>query len=1519
MEGDFNLKSGGTGTGHRSRRTGKKALAILLSAVLAAGMCLPAYGAEAGEDTAEGINVAETAEAPAEEPAAEEPEEASEQKPGAEEPEDSMEEMASEQEEYPAVEKAGVPQEAVPEVSAEEEETAAGDRTAEAAEEIVEGEAEELMAGDTSGWLSDYSYSVESDRIKLEGYSGNDSEITVPGSAVVNGTQYNTVEISAGLWQDAESLAFDSGVVFPDNSSGLFRNMQDLQSIDLSNIDTSNVTDMCQMFDWCVQLAELDVSGFNTSKVTDMSDMFSGCSSLTSLDVTHFDTSKVTDMQGMFNACTGLTSLDLSSFDTSNVTNMYGMFSYCEMTSLDLSRFNTSKVTDMGDMFYGCINLSSLNVSSFDTSKVTYMSYMFSGCSSLSSLDISSFDMYAVGYCEDMLSDCTNLMTINTPKRLLKGVVLLFTYVDAAGTEYEELPRNKAASICLTRKANGTGEWLSDYTYSVESDRIKLESYSGNDSDITVPGSAVINGTQYNTVEISAGLWPNAESLTFENGVVFPDDSSGLFSYMYSLESIDLSNVDTSNVTNMRNMFLDCTNLTSLDLSSFDTSNVTDMGYMFWACYSLSSLDVSTFVTSKVIDMAGMFMECGGLSSLDVSGFNTSNVSSMFQMFQGCSGLSSLDVSGFDTGKVTSMEYMFIGCGNLTKLNLSSWDFSRAGNADYMFSSSLQEIKAPVGLSKDIALPAEYTGSNGVVYRSLPKNMQNSLILTKGVMETITISKQPVSVTTAAGKSITFSVEAASSSGGNLYYQWQYQGKSSTTWTNFANATGATMTKTASASWNGWKVRCVVTDSSGNTAVSDTATITIAEGISITTQPASVTSQAGQSVTFSITATGTGLTYQWQYQGRTSTKWNNFANATGASMTKTVQGSWDGWKVRCVVMDGSGNTAVSDTATITIGEGISITSQPASAIAQAGQSVTFSITATGTGLTYQWQYQGRTSTKWNNFANATGASMTKTVQGSWDGWKVRCAVIDDSGTIIYSDVATITIIEQVSGWLSDYEYEVQGDKIKLIGYTGGDTAIVVPGSAVVEGTEYDTVEISAGLWHDARSITFERGVVFPDDSSHLFEECYSLQSIDLSNVDTSNVTNMSFMFYSCGLTNLDVSGFDTGNVTDMLCMFWGCSSLKSLDLSGFDTGNVTDMGSMFVGNYNLTNLDVSGFDTGNVTDMSYMFSNCESLASLDLSGFDTGNVTDMGCMFDDCSSLTNLDVSSFDTGNVTKMIFMFKGCDNLTSLDLSGFDTKNVTDMFYMFYGCESLKSLDLSKFDTGNVTDMSSMFERCVSLKSLNLSGFDTGNVTDMSYMFSYCGELTSLNLSGFDFSNVNLSDCMFYDCSALMEINAPGAVTRAIALPGTYVGTDGVYYRYLPKRNSTPMLLLWAGSETGDFYIGSGSGNPYSGSGSGNPSTSEVPCITTGPEDVTAPAGTAVSFSIQAKGSGLTYQWQYQGSSSTKWTNFTNATNPAITKTVQSSWNGWKVRCFVTDEDGDVVVSDTALVTVGAPGTNT
>lgn len=205
------------------------------------------------------------------------------------------------------------------------------------------------------------------------------------------------------------------------NGSGMFAYLDNVSTLDLSGLDTSNMTSMSEMFYNSKSLTNIDLSGFDTSKVVTMANMFEGCTNLKDLDVSNFKTSNVIYMAGMFENCSNIENLDLSNFDTSKVTEMGtkssssgGMFRGCtNLKSLNLSNFDTSNVVLMGNMFSGCASLESLNLSSFDTSNIEHMGYMFNACSSLKSLDLSNFNTSRVVDMTRMFTRCYELSELN--------------------------------------------------------------------------------------------------------------------------------------------------------------------------------------------------------------------------------------------------------------------------------------------------------------------------------------------------------------------------------------------------------------------------------------------------------------------------------------------------------------------------------------------------------------------------------------------------------------------------------------------------------------------------------------------------------------------------------------------------------------------------------------------------------------------------------------------------------------------------------------------------------------------------------------------------------------------------------------------------------------------------------------------------------------------------------------------------------------------------------------------------
>ena len=220
-----------------------------------------------------------------------------------------------------------------------------------------------------------------------------------------------------------------------------------------------------------------------------------------------------------------------------------------------------------------------------------------------------------------------------------------------------------------------------------------------------------------------------------------------------------------------------------------------------------------------------------------------------------------------------------------------------------------------------------------------------------------------------------------------------------------------------------------------------------------------------------------------------------------------------------------------------------------------------------------------------------------------------------------------------------------------------------------------------------------------------------------------NITNCKGFFEECFIISLDLTNFNASNITDLSYMFNKCQKLKEIKgINKLITDKVTEMKSMFQQCNKLEYLDISNFDTSNVTNMSYMFNKCHKLKVINgISKFITKNVIAMNSMFQQCVELEYLDLNNFDTSNVTKMNHMFNKCNKLKVINgINKFTTHNVTDMNKMFQECSKLECLDLSNFNTSNVTDMSFMFAGCNKLKYLNISNFTINCKTENMLSFN-------------------------------------------------------------------------------------------------------------------------------------------------------------------------------------------------------
>ena len=176
-------------------------------------------------------------------------------------------------------------------------------------------------------------------------------------------------------------------------------------------------------------------------------------------------------------------------------------------------------------------------------------------------------------------------------------------------------------------------------------------------------------------------------------------------------------------------------------------------------------------------------------------------------------------------------------------------------------------------------------------------------------------------------------------------------------------------------------------------------------------QPADVCAPVGANVSFSVTASGEGLSYRWQRSVDGGASWKNckFDGATSATFSFTASSSYDGWLYRCRVSNSAG-TVVSSTAKLTIDRSPRITVQPKNVSAHDGTTAAFSVTAVGDGLSYRWQRSVDGGVSWKNckFDGATSATFSFPASAGYDGWLYRCRVSNSAGTVT-SSAAKLTI------------------------------------------------------------------------------------------------------------------------------------------------------------------------------------------------------------------------------------------------------------------------------------------------------------------------------------------------------------------------------------------------------------------------------------------------------------------------------------------------------------------------------
>jgi len=195
----------------------------------------------------------------------------------------------------------------------------------------------------------------------------------------------------------------------------------------------------------------------------------------------------------------------------------------------------------------------------------------------------------------------------------------------------------------------------------------------------------------------------------------------------------------------------------------------------------------------------------------------------------------------------------------------------------------------------------------------------------------------------------------------------------------------------------------------GNYSGTKTLTFKILPKAAISTQPKTQKVEVGDTIKFTVKATGTGLKYQWQSSSNGKT-WKNCSSSSAKKATFTFTGktSHDGNYYRCKVTDSAGNTVYTSKVRAYV---LGIEEQPVKKTVTKGKTAKFSVEATGHSLTYQWQYSTDGGKTWKNCSSSSAkkAIFSFTAKTSHNGYYYRCKITDSAKNVIYTSKVKLTV------------------------------------------------------------------------------------------------------------------------------------------------------------------------------------------------------------------------------------------------------------------------------------------------------------------------------------------------------------------------------------------------------------------------------------------------------------------------------------------------------------------------------
>jgi surface protein len=1150
------------------------------------------------------------------------------------------------------------------------------------------------------------------------------------------------------------------------------------------SLTSHNLMDACTMFCECINLERIDGMGdWDMSNVVRTSSMFEYCTSLKTLDLSGWKFFNATkNSYGFYfgvpyaaildgNLCTAIF------FENGLIQFANNGEVFNEIPAGELTYAQNSIMDDDAVVIEFYNNGTQCTIDGLELtvakSNLRESSYMFYGCSSLTDLDISSMNTDLV-WTEGMFGGMASLVEITLGDGFVfgEGCYLPSPYWYDVDTNVVYTDATIPSNVAATYRSDVEG-----YEYYLTSSE-NFNSVLPYDiqhvifTDIAAPDVAELT-------DVSVGhdgtvvMWMDGATCyvsTQTDGVkiIAPENMQWMFGWRNDLISVDLSNLDTSNVTNMSEMFVDCFSLEEINFGDIDTNNVTDMNAMFNNCQSLISLDLSAFDTNNATDMSYMFSGCTSLVEIDLGDIETDSVTNMQGMFNNCTSLNNLDLSGFDTSNVVYMSGMFQDCLSLTTLDLSSFSTNNVADMSYMFygCSMLESVYVFITWTTE-----NVTSSYRMFYGC------DNLVGGFGTSyDANNVDK-------------TYAVIDGNAPGyfrlGKIMYRQPYDAmingvKYSIVFSDYGDYDYVGCVTAYEDDWYFDDCELIVSgtiiDFWGTqidlTSLSQDGTQFVVDGITFT---AKINSDSEKhdiyfDEAYSVMWGSYSETYVFHQDGSGECYFDGVLDSSYPAgfftyIDDNVIAAEDWWyDYSYATFDGT--QIFNNTEIITL---MSIyTDRAYCAIDSDGNEITYVFfkdgsveyyvnktlveefapgTATYNGVTFTFNDTVIDPVIGIEF-NFNG--LTYELIGIQEPWYERLySMIDSNGDkisyVFYDDgtvkryinnllaetmpsgSATYGLVEMmINGTLAEISFD--GSQMTFNGnvYTREEENPPVYNAeyiAYVDGNkihyefggnwvEYYVNDEMVNEWHPETIVLGDGIIIFGDTCAEAID---GGTSVIVDDVTYSLRPALAYGWYNGSLPMTEVQ-----NVIILDSYTPDGTELESWNADiydiGFYKGYLLDDGVTVI---------LVGDGSGKIAvESSNMFSDFASLTSVE--GLELLNLTITSGMFKNCASLQSIDMSNVDTSNIVNMNGMFSGCLSLTSLNLSGFNTSNVAYMYQMFYDCSSLTSLDLSSFDTSNVIDMSYMFRGCSNLTTIIVNDtWDTTNVTSSYNMFYGCDNL--------------------------------------------------------------------------------------------------------------------------------------------------------------------------------------------------